>query len=525
MTLVGRTPQAPCRPVAASRRQARGWRGASRLIDRELARSWRKRGITPAPESSDAAFLRRVSLDLIGRIPTRAEAAAFLADRSPKKREVLVDRLLASDEHAAYFAEVYLTLLVGNTRRIQPVYRHGPLEYLVHVFADNVPYDRFARELLTATGPVYRNGAAVFAAAALAKNRSVDDVAGKAAELFLGIQIKCARCHDDPYDKRYKKETFKTFAAFFGHMTAKRRVTAFGPQVDIEDNMRTPPSLARVKERKPGILRRHLLLAATEPRFLGRKVPPLSGETRRQTLARAIIGSDLFAKEAVNRSWALLFGRGIVSPTADLGGEHDPKQPPLLCALAREFRRSGYNERRLLKAIVMSKAYGRSSRGGGGAPARVLDAAFARSAVRPMSPDQMFWSEAVATGSEGSPPTEARPRLRPHLELRYLKTFPYKPGGPPIEANIVQALLLRNGPLTNRSVRVSRRSVLGQIIRETRDPERRLDAMFVAAYSRHPTAAERRRFGAFLARHRGDHDAYEDLYHAMLTSTEFVTNH
>ena len=571
-------PTAPAGPHG----RARSWHRAVAQLDAEVTARWRTAGVEPAAPASDAEFLRRVTLDLIGRIPTAGEAQAFLGDRSPspRRRERLVDRLLASADYAEYWADVYLDLLVGRDLRLRPRLSADARDYLRGAFAANTPYDRLVGQILTAAGPLDGNGAAAFLVAQERKGGSIEAVAGETARIFLGLQVQCARCHDHPYDERYKKKTFADFTAFFGDVRLRRDRQAMGRPGFLVQDRPLPPRIAQRPRFQERLKKQpDLAYAFVEPRYFFRPVEPREGETRRQRLARAILSSDLCAKAAVNRIWAQLLGRSITGGAwDDLGAERDPRHPALLRLLADDFAASGYDHRRLLKVIALSSAYGRSSAAPAATEAAAIESAatdaaaaasttrpppaaarsqparkaaaaaeqaFARAAVRPLSADQLYRSLLVAAGlphDAGSAASGDAAGLlderRRMLGLReFLFTFPddEERQDDAFTGSVSQALLLMNGALANLGARAQPRLALGRILARTEDPGLRLEWMFLAALARSPTAAERARYLAFL----GDHSpasgarpsapaarqAYEDLYHALLTSTEFTTNH
>ena len=572
-------------PAKRTGRGAHPPRDAVGRVDAELARRWKAAGVEPAAPASDAEFVRRVTLDLAGRIPTAGEALGFLRDRSPRRRERLVDRLLASSDHAGYWADVYVDLLVGRDLRFQPRRSEPVRDHLRGALAANTPYDEIATQILTASGPLDGNGAAGFLVAQERKGGSIEAVAGETARIFLGLQVQCARCHDHPYDQRYTKRSFADFTAFFGDVRIRRGVVAMGPRgYMIEDRplpagaAQRPRFQARLKKRPD------LAYALAEPRYFFRAIEPRPGETRRQRLVRAILTSDLFAKAAVNRIWTQLLGRPIAGASwDDLGAERDRSHPALLSILADDFTATGYDHRRLLKVIALSSAYGRSSRApaetpavaatsvagtdlvrtaasdnatagegtGADAGARADSArpaaaasnatastgkpddsgpTFARMPVRPLSADQLHRSLLVAAGLPPGERDDAtiREERRRMLGLReFLFAFPDDEDrqDDSFTGSVSQALLLLNGAVANRGARARPEQALGRMLAASADPAQRIEWMFLATLSRRPTAAERDRYAAYIASHASSRAAYEDLYHALLTSTEFTTNH
>src|SRR6185436_14478084 len=185
-------------------------------IDPLIETLWREVKVTPAPPADDGAFLRRVSLDLIGRVPTLGETKALPADAGADRRARAVDRLLGSHEFAEHWGDLYADLLFGQERKAAKLERqYDPQSWLVKAFEDNRRYDEIARELITATGDLRSNGAVGFITARARGGGGPEAVTGAAARIFLGLQIQCAQCHDHPYDKRWKQEDFYGLVAYF----------------------------------------------------------------------------------------------------------------------------------------------------------------------------------------------------------------------------------------------------------------------------------------------------------------------
>lgn len=552
-------------------------------VDKLTADLWQSAGVIPVAVSDDAELLRRVSIDLIGRIPTLEEAEHFLADKSPDKRAHLVDQLLASPEYAEHWADVSLDLFVGHEFRKPGLEKRlDPRAFYLAAFRENRPYDRMAREMLTFSGEIVPSGPGVFVASHV-KGGGAETMASTTARLFLGVQIQCAQCHDHPYDDRYKQEDFYGLAAFFARTKTKQEKVAAAPAaapdaatltataapsmvaasgsgdmaggdaggmaaaVDRADNkvytVFDKPN-GQMKFKKNGATSETVV----QPRFFGRNIPALAGEGRRDTLARAVVGSDLFGKTFVDRTWAQLFGRGIVEPWDDLGGENDPKHPPLLNRLADDFRASGYDIKHLLRLMVLSRAYELTSRNPPSASANStgdtpLPAAatasrppppdptlsFARAAVRRLTPEELFRSLIVATGVDRLEQLDAD-KVRKRIE-RALKEYSFifaDDEGAEVNTfngNIPQALLLFNGELTNQGAKQRPGSNLAHILTASNEPATRLRQMFLSTYTRLPTDAEQSRLLPVLGQGPGSRAAYEDLFFALLTSTEMLTNH
>ena len=494
---------------------------ATALINQRVAEGWVAAHLTPAPPASDSEFLRRVWLDLAGRVPTEDEARAFLADTDSLKREHLVDRLLASPDYATHWTDVYLALLVGRDQKLAGGAARATLgPYLKQAFAENRDYARITRELLTSTGPLAQHGEGAF----LVKSTfggGPEGAASASARVFLGLQIGCAQCHDHPSDARYKQADFWALAGYFAQ-TKVARGAAKGPGAFIVYETRKGDAMMKSHDTGEEVM--------VPPKFLGRAIVQGKGETRRDALSRAIVSSDLFAKEAVNRVWSELFGRGLVEPFDDLGGEHDANHPPLLNELSDAFVAHFFDLRWLLRSVVLSEAYTRSSSGGAGDPA-LLTKTFARAAVRPLQPEQLFRSLLTATGFDDVIARRVGEDLADARIQKWLRQYLFVFGDDEMgevnefDGSVPQALLLMNGPLTNQGIRARGGSELEQALQRHEDRAGRVESLFYAAYARPPAAHESARIGAYVDQKSGARDAYEDVFHALLTSVESTTNH
>jgi Protein of unknown function (DUF1549)/Protein of unknown function (DUF1553) len=536
---------------------------------------WRKAGVTPAPPASDGEYLRRVSLDLIGRIPTLAETRAYLADANPDKRRQLVDRLLASPEFAEHFADVYSDLLwkVEGAKRMD---RYDPRSFLVTAFNENWRYDRLVESVLTASGDVRENGAVAFVAVRARGGGGPEAVAGAAARLFLGLNIQCAQCHDHPYDTRWKQQDFYGLVAYFARTKVKREKGPPGMDRAMDMDMAMDVNMAAgmpagkmvsfsVSDVRRGEARMRAPRSEQEvvvkPRFLGRETPfqalppgtvddrpqrrrRLQGafddrnENRRLAFAQAVVASDLFPKAMVARTWAQLLGADMADPWDDLGAEKDPRHPVMLNRLAADFRASGFDVKQLVRQLVLSPAYDRGGASDPGASPR----AFAAARVRPLAPGQLFRTLITATGADDIVRNRQRrgqeqgpqggqdraDRLMAQGLKEYRFTFEDdEMADADFDGSMPQALLLLNGELTNSGSRAVEGGVLGGILASTKSPAERLEQMFLAVYSRPPTAEEKDLFLPTLMTPQAARDrrAYEDLFFALITSTESVTNH
>ncbi|MEC9080989.1 MAG: DUF1549 and DUF1553 domain-containing protein [Verrucomicrobiota bacterium] len=318
-------------------------------IDTLVHAKLRELEFKPSGLCADSEFLRRVYLDLTGMLPDAAEAAAFLANENPGKRARLIDKLLASPEHAVFWAQHW-----GDLLRVSPTkLRSGGVEvmnrWLVNAMADNMPHDQFARALITASGDTFVNAPANYFRSASSR----DDALETTTQLFLGTRLACAKCHNHPYD-RWTQDHYYGMGAFF-HRVKRIEV----------DNKKGGKGEVLVGTAIEG--------EVTHPRT-GHKIAPWlpgrgevtvpKGTDRRKIFADWLTHRDnpWFGRTAVNRIWAHLMGRGIVQPVDDFRDSNPPVNGPLLDALTRDFAAHGFDRIHLIRVILNSRTYQASSR-------------------------------------------------------------------------------------------------------------------------------------------------------------------
>jgi hypothetical protein len=464
-------------------------------VDARLAERWTATKVQPAAPASDAAFARRLYLDLVGRISTVAEARAFAADRAADKRAALVAKLLDSPAHAKHWALVWRREWVPQADQPQSPLGDDFAAWLAPRLRDNFPYDRLARELLAAVGP---GAPTTFLAASEFKP---DNLAANTARAFLGLNLDCAQCHNHPF-ARWARDQFWQTAAFFARPAGGKL------EIAVPDTKKT----ARPK-----------FLSGDEP-ALPSALAPDSG---RAVLAAWVTNkaNPYFAKNAVNRVWAQLFGTGLVEPLDDLSGENPPSHPELLDELAKAFADSGFDLKFLTAALVRTKAYQMSSvvpKGGSADPHL-----FARFAVRGLSGEQLYDSLRVAAGL---PPerTDLDPTGAGRARRAFAEKFRVERLGEAQRA-ILQSLSLMNGDLTQALTDPAKSPTLRAIADAPfLDTAAQVDALFLAALGRKPTADEAGPLVKYVAAGGADRDAKKalaDVFWVLLNGTEFATNH
>ncbi len=519
--------------------------------------------VVPATVSSDAEFVRRVYLDLTGVIPTAKQARAFLDDSAPDKRQRLIDELLASPDHAIHMARVFDVMLIE--RRIPTITSYDVpaqkwREYLTGAFAENQPWDRMVRDVLSSDGTDERNAAGVkfYLVRDVAPHQLTRDV----GRLFLGVDLQCAQCHDDPRIESYRQADYFGIYAFLQRMTAYRDndknvslvgETAVGKTSFVsvftakggETNPRLPggemvadPEVEKDKEYvvKPG------------PKERG--VPTYS---RRLKLAELLPRATTqgFSRNIVNRLWAMLMGRGLVHPLDLHHAGNPPSHPELLDRLERWLVEHQYDLRALLREMLLSQTYQRSSVLPEGVK-ELPDEAFAAAPLRGLSPEQLSWSLLQATGrieqhfsqfaakqkSDAAKPDDAPPawtaratQLEPlERQTRPLITvFAGLPGQPDgdFQPVVDQALHLLNSPAMLPLLRDELSNLLKRLTAIS-EIEPLAEELYLSVLSRRPNADETAQVRELMESKKSPEERREPLtalIWGLLLSSEFRLNH
>ncbi|MEM7383794.1 MAG: DUF1549 and DUF1553 domain-containing protein [Verrucomicrobiota bacterium] len=490
------------------------------FIDRLSADRFRELGLSPSDRCSDGDFLRRVSLDLIGTLPTEAEARAFLNDSSPDKRERWVDDRLAHPAYADHWAVKWADLLRGNPDRVGIKSVYVLDQWIRESFRRNQPYDAFAREILTARGGTHSFGPTVI----FRDRRKPEDITTLISQIFLGVRLECAKCHHHPNEKWSQKD-FYQLAAVFGRL--KQQGPGVSPPISGGQEFFFPVT--------SGSVAHPVTKAVMDMR------PPdgpvlEAGEDPRVALADWLVEPEnpFFAKAAVNRVWGELMGRGFVEPVDDFRASNPPTHPELLDALAAEFVRGGYDFKKLLKAITLSAVYQRSSVPG---PGNIKDVEnYARSYRRRLPAEVMADAVAHLTGMpdrySGMPPgARALETWNYKIQSDLMDAFgrPDASSDCPCERNrsasVVQALHLMHAEGLQSKL-ADQKGRAYQLASSDLAEEAIVEKVYLAAFSRFPGAEEKERaLSVFSAEGATRQTATEDLMWALINSAEFVFNH
>jgi mono/diheme cytochrome c family protein len=513
-------------------------------VDGFLEQDWKKAKVKPAPRASDAAFVRRVYLDLIGRIPSPEERDAFAQSKARDKRGQCVDALLRGQEYPRRMRELFDAVLMG--RSVQP----GPEQtraqwqsFLEDAFRENRPWNEFVRELIVARPEKPADRGAVWYL--YERRNNAQAMAEAVAPVVFGVQIKCAQCHDHMVAREIKQAHYWGTVAAFNR--SKNIDTAAGPGV-AESAIGGFTSFANLKKE-------------TQPAFLtffnGRQVEeawPKAGEkeldspglylvppsaakerpqqaavprfSRRAAFAEAVTQDNpLLARALVNRIWAMLFGRGLVHPVELMDSKHPPSHPELLDWLAGDFASHGYDVQRLISALCRTRAYQLESRQPGLAKAHSQMGSqdtFSRAMDKPLTAEPLFRSLLVATGhrpgSVGKLGEVSEEALQKTFVTQFPDIFPAE-----YNATLAQAMFLSNSSLFDLLL-APRPDNLAARLCAMAAPESRVREAFVAVFGRAAEADELAECLAYLAP-RPREAGVKQLLWAMLSSAEFQVNH
>lgn len=489
-------------------------------VDSSLTRLWKERSVVPVAVATEEALLRRVYLDLIGRTPTVNEIRTYLQDPSPARYAALVDRLLGSRDHATHLATVWRTILLPEGIDLS---RFGGTEafdeWLSDRFGENMSYDKLVRELLLAEGRLTKSGPLLFYTA---MKLDADQLAARTARVFLGMRLECAQCHDDPFEPWTQKD-FWSFAAFFARISR--------PQAELE----AVSTVMQVRDIDRGEVRMPNSEDAVPPRFLdGSSVDDSpAAVARRRQLAVWLTGPDnpYFARAAVNRVWAHLFGHGIVDPVDAFGKEHPPRSPEMMDLLAGHFIKSGFDLREVFRAVALCRAYRLSS--GSGVPDQQRPDWFAQMNVKTLTAEQIYDCIAVATllGSPAAGQAEGLNLNRVGNSTReaFLQQFRTPSGRrTEYERGIPEALTLMNGTLISDATGLANSGLLKSLEAPFFTDDQRIEVIYLATLSRQPTPAESKLLKEYVAGRGPDvpvHEPLADILWAVLNSAEFTMNH
>jgi hypothetical protein len=493
------------------------------LINAKLAAA----GVNPVALADDAEFLRRVYLDLAGRIPRAMDVRDFLQDADPNKRQRLVESLLESPNYVSHFTNVWRALLLPQANNQQIQFLVGGFEgWLRERLRDNTPYDQMVRELLTTPmtsagmpgGP--RSGfdpnkpspIAFYQASEL----KPENLAGATSRLFLGVKLECAQCHDHPHASWTRKQ-FWDYAAFFSGIQARGDGGVF-VQVTEAPESRTLkiPGTDKFAQAR--------FLDGTEPRWQ-------DGMQSRAALAvwTTMGNNPYFARAAANRLWAHFFGLGLAEPVDDLSDQNPPSHPELLDELARQLSANRFDLKYLIRAITATQAYQRTSAVSN--PNQTDPHLFARMAVRGLSGEQLFDSLVTATyfHEPEQQPLQFGQGPVNSPRAQFLAKFASQEKRTEYHTSILQALSLMNGKFIEDATSLAQSRTLAAVADSPfQNRAQRVETLYIATLSRKPRPEELTRMVKYVESggpRNSETAALADVFWALLNSAEFMLNH
>ena len=473
--------------------------------------------ILPSETCSDEEFLRRAYLDTTGRLPTVEEARTFLDDTRADRRSQLIDQLLDSDDFASFWTLKWGDILRSNSKKLTGTGVHTFRRWIYDSIYSDKPLDQFARELLTASGSVSENPPANYWRA----SREPNDATETTAQLFLGIRIQCAKCHNHPFE-RWTQDNYYGIAAAFTRIGRKKGT------LREDDEVIFPTSTGEVKQPRTGqTMKVHLLLKGD--------VDVPADQDRRVVFAEWLTAPEnpFFAKAAVNRIWGHLMGRGIVEPVDDFRDSNPPSNAKLLDELARQFSENNYSRKWAIRTIMNSRVYQLSSRKN---PFNSDDEIYnSHAATRLLSAEQLLDAICQVTGVPerfaGLPAgTRAVELPDPPTNHYFLKIF----GQPQremacqcersTESNLSQALQMINGPVVHNKLRADNGRIAASI-KANKSNEEIITSLYLAALCRRPVAEEMEAALKHVGASSDRRQALEDVGWAILNSKEFLFQH
>jgi hypothetical protein len=506
------------------------------LIDELNLAQLRELRLAPSPRCDDATFVRRAFLDTIGRLPSPEEVDRYLSDTAPQKKGRLVNLLLARPEFVDYWTYKWCDILLVNGEKLRPQAVDAYYRWVRDRVAANLPWDAFVRELVTARGSSFENGATNF----FAVHQDPETVAENVSQAFLGLSINCAKCHNHPLEK-WTNDQYYAFANLF----ARVRTKGWGGELRNGDGMRTLYVESRGDLMQPKT---------------GKPQPPapLDGEPlsmddpgdRREPLAAWLTdpANPYFTRAIVNRVWANFFGLGLVEPVDDLRATNPASNEPLLAALADFTAQKGFDLTALMRLILLSETYARSATPlpenrddhrwfSRTYPKRLMAEVLSDAIADVTGVRDRYTDIVMADGStqkvEGYDADTRALQLRDSAVRNYfLATFGRNSREITCECersnqpSLVQVLHLSNGTTLNDKL-AAKAGRITQFLATDPPPAALVEQAWMLALSRPPTEAERKPIEEMLTAAKAEErrEIVEDMYWSLLTSREFLFRH
>jgi hypothetical protein len=493
-------------------------------IDKHVFAKLKLLNISPSDLCTDADFVRRAYLDICGIIPSAEEVKVFLADKSSDRRAKLIDALLDRPEYADYWTLKWSDVLRSNRKTIQvkgtQVFQHWIRERV----EQNTPFDQVVRDLVTARGSTFTEAPANFYRVA----RDPQNLAETTAQLFFGVRMQCAKCHNHPFE-RWTQDDYYSLAAFFARVKQKADPMQPGP------NPQTPGAEVIYTDRG-GEVTQPRTGKVMPPKFMGGDIAKVAdGQDRREALAAWMTSgtNPFFARALANRVWFHVMGRGVVEPVDDFRDSNPSVNDDLLSFLTRDLVSHQFDIKHLIRTIMNSRSYQLSATANDGNKDDTRY--FSHAVSRLLTAEQLL--DAICQSTEmpekfAGLPAGTRATQLPDGEVNnlFLKTF----GQPARElaceceresdSNLAQALQLINGPTINDKLR-SPTNRVGRLMNEKKTDSEILADLYLNTLSRLPSAEDQKIAMAHLAKVKDRRRGFEDLHWALINAKEFLFRH
>jgi hypothetical protein len=484
-------------------------------VDQHVGAKLNKLRILPSEICTDEEFLRRVALDITGKLPTEEEYAEFMNDASPDKRARLIDRLLDRKEFSEIWAMKWAELLmIKSSNQVSNKSAFLYNAWLTDKIANNVPLNEMVRELLSATGGTFTEPATNYYQIETDTLKTAENV----AQIFMGIRTQCAQCHNHPFDQ-WTMDDYYSFAAFFSQIGRKQG----------EDYRETI-----VFNRGGGDVRHMVTNQPMKPKFLGGEEPDTAGKDRRALLAEWLTAPDnpFFARNVSTRIWAHFFGKGIVEPVDDVRVSNPPSNPELLDALADKLIEYNYDFKALVRDICNSDAYQRSTVRNESNEDDELN--FAHGNVRRIQAEMMLDCISQATETKdkfpGLPLGARAVQIADGRTSTYFLTAFGRATRETVcacevvtDPNLSQALHLLNGDTLQN--KIAQGGLVKSLLDAGKTPEQAIESIYIRCLTRKPTAEETAKLMEVVQQSANPQQGLEDVFWAVMNSREFIFNH
>ena len=482
-------------------------------IDKANNNKWQRLRMQPNKLCSDQVFIRRLYIDLCGRLPNEEEYHAFINDKTANKRDLLVDKLVQSPDFMDLWAMKFSELLqirTDNNYDLKNVILYS--SWVRDQFHQGKKFNAITHQLITASGNSFANPAANFYQ--IQNDNKI--ISENVAQVFMGIRLQCSQCHNHPFD-RWTMDDYYSYSSFFAHVGRKN---AEDPRAQI------------VYNKNSGDIKHPVYKKALDPKFLGGDAPTDKKIDRRKLLADWLTDKQnpYFASTLANRMWEHFFGRGIIHPVDDRRLSNPPANPELLDALSKKFIEYDFDLIRLAKDICKSNTYSLASssldsKGNldkyfATAPIRRIRAEVLLNAITQITETKNYFSNSYMD-------TKATQLLVSNSGNSFLNTFGRVNRKSPTiacesmtEPNLAQSLELLNGKTINDKINGS--PFIQRAMNEKWDPEKFINTLYIRALSRPPNAQEMEKLKALYTNPENPRDLHQDVFWAILNSKEFI---